>query len=437
MQLSTFTKVPSVPREQNYNDFPVIVRVKAPEMTVHLLAPVDIVAVIDVRESMGWDISRLNVVKKAMAKVIENLGAAGAENRLSIVAFNHEVTVATALAEMTERGKKSASKTVDELQPDGGTSFSVALEKAKQILDGREAKDRLAFIIFLSDGSDNFFYKEQVPKAYPIHTFGISNDHSATTLKAMARLSSGSYTSITDEDLDKITEELDQLSDKLSSIVGVDMSINLKSLHPGVSLSRIGPSEAHDGSKSEIGDDKQTATIFVGCVSSGKESEFTVYLNVPEGQGNGTEGAMDVLMVGGSYKQSWDQKLITLDESVVTVKRPSLTSSCKELDLIEERVKYWSKVKLDLSEMSDKAEAEAGVIKVSGGNGEESNCQCQVLQALREASMEGINKAMHHDIYTATMLAIMLRHCGCGGKTTPAITTENVPSMPAQPTKAV
>nr|CAB3486369.1 unnamed protein product [Digitaria exilis] len=311
-----------------------------------------------------------------------------------------------------------------------------------QILDGREAKDRLAFIIFLSDGSDNFFYKERVPTAYPIHTFGISSDHSATTLKAMARLSSGSYTSITDEDLDKITEKLDQLSYKLTSIVGVDLSINLKSLHPGVSLSRIEPSEAHDGSKSEIGDDKKAATILVGPVSSGKESEFTVYLNVPEGQGNGTEGAMDVLMVGGSYKQSWDEKLITLDASVVTVKRPSFTpvpvpSSCKELDLIEERVKYWSKVKLDLSEMSDKAEAEAGVINVSGGNGEESKCQCQVLQALREASMEAINKAMHHDIYTATMLAIMLRHCGCGGKTTPAITTENVPSTPALRTKAV
>lgn len=437
MQLSTFTKVTTIPREKNYTDFPVTVHVKAPEMTVHLHAPVDIVAAIDVSESMGWDGNRLKVVKNAMAKVIKNLGATGGENRLSIVAFNNEVKVATPLEEMNAEGQQRASETVDKLIPESTTKFLVPLEKAReviyisseysrkqnisilhgtielflkqthttcmQILDGRVTKARLAFIIFLSDGMADDFDEQRVPTAYPIHTFGISKGHDATALKAMANVTSGSYTSITDEDLDKITEKLDQLSDKLTSIIGVNLSIHLKSLHPGVSLTRIEASEAHDGSKSEIGDGEQSATILVGPISSGKEREFTVYLNVPEGQGNGTDGAMDLLMVGVTYRQSWDQKLITLDESVVTVERPISTpvpSSCKELDCIEERVKYWSKVKLDLSEMSDKAEAEAGV-KASGGDGEESNkCQCQALQALREASMEAVNRAMHHDICT-------------------------------------
>ncbi|CAD6264421.1 unnamed protein product [Miscanthus lutarioriparius] len=73
------------------------------------------------------------------------------------------------------------------------------------------------------------------------------------------------------------------VADKLTSIVAVDVRIHLRSLHPAVSL----------------------------------------------------------LAVGGSYKQSWDdQQQVALGESVVTVARPpSSTSSCKELEWIEER---WS-----------------------------------------------------------------------------------------------
>nr|TKW02931.1 hypothetical protein SEVIR_7G030616v2 [Setaria viridis] len=146
---------------------------------------------------------------------------------------------------------------------------------------------------------------------------------------------------------------------------------------------------------------------------------------------------MELLTVGGRYNQSWDRKQITLSESVVTIERPGSTppapSSCKELDWIEERVEYWCKVKLDLSAMYDKAEAEAGVT-VSGGESQ-CQCQCQDLQTLRAGSLVAIDRAMHHDIYTATLLAVKLRHCSRGGAAEPA--TENAPSTTAQGAKAV
>ncbi|RCV32510.1 hypothetical protein SETIT_7G008900v2 [Setaria italica] len=448
MQLSTFTKVTSIPKEESYKDFPVAVRVKAPEMTFHEHALVDIVAVIDVSGTMGWNYvngsavpnHRLELVKEAMKKVIENLG--GAQNRLAVVPFSDKVIEAgvTPLTEMTKEGQQRVQKTVDGLKPGGGTAFRAPLQKAAQILDDRKAvEDRLAFIIFLSDGKDTYgFSKEDIPRAYQIHTFGISEDHSAEALQNMATVTSGSYTTITNNDLDKITEKMDQLSDKLSSIVAVDMSIYLKSLNPGVSLLRIESCTADDtSSKSQISDNKLSANIFVRTISSSEEREFTAYLHVPESQGNGSKGVMELLTVGGRYNQSWDRKQITLSESVVTIERPGSTppapSSCKELNWIEERVEYWCKVKLDLSAMYDKAEAEAGVT-VSGGESQ-CQCQCQDLQTLRAGSLVAIDRAMHHDIYTATLLAVKLRHCSRGGAAEPA--TENAPSTTAQGAKAV
>ena len=60
-------------------------------------------------------------------------------------------------------------------------------------------------------------------------------------------------------------------------------------------------------------------------------------------------------------------------------------------------VEYWHKVKLDLSAMYDKAEAEAG-----------AGVKCQVTEALRQASTEAIDRAMHHDIYTVRFISIYL-----------------------------
>lgn len=114
LQLSTFTRVPSIPRDQSYRDFPVTVRVTVapPEIVQCERALVDVVAVIDLRWSMGFDDKyghqpndRLVRVKEAMAKVIENLGV-DAQNRLAVVGFNQEVATSTELLEMTTEGQQ-------------------------------------------------------------------------------------------------------------------------------------------------------------------------------------------------------------------------------------------------------------------------------------------------------------------------------------------
>nr|CAB3480627.1 unnamed protein product [Digitaria exilis] len=408
MQLSTFTKITVIPRENKYRDFPVAVRLKAAEMTVRVKPPVDIVAAIDIsgsmRERAGGPSKKrkMDLIEQAMGKVIKNLS--GAMNRITVVTFDDKIRLVTALEEMTEKGQGIISVAVKDLDPQGETKFQGALKKAATILkDRKDHNDRLAFIIFFSDGEDDKFQVENIKDnlGYPIHAFGFSlkKEKDLTTLKAMADASSGSYT-LVNEDLDKITEKLDQLTaERTTSMVAVDTIVHLKPLHPGVFLSKIESKieGSSDSSDSKISEDKQSADIFVGVISSDEQREFTVFLDVPEGHGNGANGTMDLLAVGGSYKQSWDRKTVALGESIVTVKRPGATNSCKELHWIKERMEYWCKVKLNLSAMYEKetaeaeAEAEAGV-----------KCKCHIQQVLREASQEVINKEMHHDIYSVS-----------------------------------
>ena len=143
MQLSTFTRVPSIPRDQSYRDFPVTVRVTAapPDFVQGERTLVDVVAAIDLRWSMGFDDKyghqpndRLVRVKEAMAKVIENLGV-DAQNRLAVVGFNQEVATSTELLEMTAQGQQSAIETVNALKVLGRPStFSVGLNEAKKVI---------------------------------------------------------------------------------------------------------------------------------------------------------------------------------------------------------------------------------------------------------------------------------------------------------------
>lgn len=141
LQLSTFTKVTSIPRENSYNDFPVTVRVKAAPAADHERAPppVDVVAVLDVSGSMAWDYGngvtvenhRLERVKEAMAKAIQSLGP---RNRLAVVPFSDVVKQVTPLTEMDEEGQQRVKNAVDGLKPGGQAAYFMPLQIAKKVI---------------------------------------------------------------------------------------------------------------------------------------------------------------------------------------------------------------------------------------------------------------------------------------------------------------
>lgn len=136
LQLSTFTKVTSIPREKSYTDLAVTVRVKAPAdmTTLHERAPVDVVG------SMAWDYGngttvenhRLERAKEAMAKAIQDLGG-GAQNRLAVVPFSDVVKDVTPLTVMDKEGQKRVKNAVDALKPGGKADYFMPLKIAAKV----------------------------------------------------------------------------------------------------------------------------------------------------------------------------------------------------------------------------------------------------------------------------------------------------------------
>ncbi|TVU25813.1 hypothetical protein EJB05_28323 [Eragrostis curvula] len=472
LQLSTFTKVSSIPRNERYPEFPVTVTLAAPGPDRPVRGPVDIVVAIDISQSSRTNDPMLELEKDVLEIIIEKLGPA---DRLA--SGHGRCKEMATLVAMCREGSKKVKGLVEQLKysAGGGTVFVKPVNKAQKILKERADAHRAAFIVLLSDGGDRTVLQDKVwereselksgtpkPKYYPVQTFGFTK-HDPETLSHIAKKTNGTHYAgdiAGIGDLGPFDTAFEALLSAAASrpFEAAAVSASLAAEHPGVSIARI---DAGSGErKAVISGDARAGGVDVGVINAGETPEFTVYLDVPEGDADAD--VMKVLSVDGAYTQGWDGKVVSLGLSVVSVKRPEPTKPeaepktpqepetpqpqepekkqpnepetsqdpetkkpkepetpqkpetpqdpCKPLYEIEERLKYWCKVKADLSAMNEKADA---------GN----KCDCHFTAVQREAALESINRAMHHDIYTASaldhcpslkavVLAIKTRRCG-------------------------
>ncbi|KQJ88677.1 uncharacterized protein LOC100842368 isoform X2 [Brachypodium distachyon] len=317
LQLSVFTtvKIQSVPGPAKYSNFPVWVTLEAPGAGQTARAPIDMVAAVDVSRSIH-DNERLEQEKASVSLVIDLLLPG---DRLAVVPFDEDVAKhAEELVDMSDQGKEKARSTVKSLTTGYGTRLSKPLERAEQILMERGDVERAAFIILLSDGGDTSILKDKEwertdtsvlrdPK-YPVRTFGFTG-HNAKTMEFIATRTKGTYNAIDGAGNDiyhkfsgVVSGLLSKATFRLFSAVGLEAQ--LAAVHPGVSLVRIESREQ----RTNISDDGRSGSVRVGAMKAGETTEFTVYLDVPEGDA-GME-AMEVLSIGGVYTQGWDGKRV-------------------------------------------------------------------------------------------------------------------------------
>ncbi|XP_066351285.1 probable E3 ubiquitin-protein ligase EDA40 [Miscanthus floridulus] len=139
-----------------------MVHVKAP--TLVPAAPLDLVVVLDVRESMAG--AKLAQVKRAMGFVID---------RLSVVAFSGDARRVTRLTRMTAEGKAAAKRAVEAFQESGAsTNVRAGLDEAAKVLGGCLHWNDVAAVILVSDGHDScvvpeFFYSLNSVRPTPVH----------------------------------------------------------------------------------------------------------------------------------------------------------------------------------------------------------------------------------------------------------------------------
>ncbi|KAK3136662.1 hypothetical protein QOZ80_5BG0440550 [Eleusine coracana subsp. coracana] len=315
---------------QECSDFELLVRVEAPPVVKRRL-PIDLVAVLDVSGSMGLAAaplakkpSRLDLVKKAMKTIIMHLHD---DDRLAIVAFNDKVVTeyTTNLFDIAG-GRVSAKRRVDELVAKGDTAFKPGLTRAVEILDGRADKNRLGFVVLLSDGLDNSGIKwndATMVVKYPVHTFGFSTGHDPKALLAIAQLSHGGTYSFIDGNLSKITHAFAMCLGGLKSVVAVDVEVKI-SLHStfAVTIKKI----ESGGYKSSI--ESNVGVIVIDLLYAGEVKNFIIHLHVPARPAD-----HEAWCVTGKYRDALGAQLVDADHvnQWIKIQRPAAVDAAPSL----------------------------------------------------------------------------------------------------------
>jgi Mg-chelatase subunit ChlD len=188
------------------------------ESTGHLSQ--DIVLVIDRSGSMhspveAKDVNGQNlenglsiqdIVNHSAKTIVQTLDP---QSRICIIKFDNVIEVVTPLMRACDANKVQIMTAIDTIKPGGQTNIWGALEKALQILEGRDDKSRNSAILMLTDGIPNVspahgevetLKRLRKTKNFtcPIYTFGFGYNLQSTLLYDLAKYSNGGNAHIPD-----------------------------------------------------------------------------------------------------------------------------------------------------------------------------------------------------------------------------------------------
>ncbi|KAL6995232.1 hypothetical protein U1Q18_005367 [Sarracenia purpurea var. burkii] len=305
---------------RTHHAYAVVFRVKAPlppspprrpahgNNSAHFLnpsrrAPIDLVTVLDVSESMSG--AKLQMLKRAMRLVISSLGAA---DRLSIVAFSASPKRLLPLRRMSPHEQRAARRIIDRLACHQGTNVAAALQKAAKILEDRRERNPVASIMLLSDGQDEPVQSENSNRPHgsvhvsstrfahieiPVHGFGIGDK-------------SGGY-------------HFEPAEDAFAKCVGGLLSVVVQDLRIELSFA----SGSDPGEISAVYSCNRRSTVLsrgsvqLGDLYAEEERDLLVELRVP----SPVIGSHHVLSVRCSYRDPATQEMINGREQALLVPR--------------------------------------------------------------------------------------------------------------------
>jgi len=188
------------------------------ESTGHLSQ--DIVLVIDRSGSMhsqveAKDVNGQNlenglsiqdIVNHSAKTIVQTLDP---QSRICIIKFDNVIEVVTPLMRACDANKVQIMAAINTIKPGGQTNIWGALEKALQILEGRDDKSRNSAILMLTDGIPNVspahgevetLKRLRKTKNFtcPIYTFGFGYNLQSTLLYDLAKYSNGGNAHIPD-----------------------------------------------------------------------------------------------------------------------------------------------------------------------------------------------------------------------------------------------
>ncbi|KAJ8436446.1 hypothetical protein Cgig2_030958 [Carnegiea gigantea] len=322
--LKAMPEVPALSRSENSDSFPVLVSIRAPSLSEAsdkpgLRAPLDLVAVLDVSDSMTGH--KIELLKQAVGFVVDNLGPS-----------DHS-------------GREETMQAVSSLKAVGVTNIIAGLKTAVQVLEGRRQKNPVACIMLLSDGHDTESpnciqslhslppcirrnlsednptsvskpESKSEPEPVPVHTFGFGFDHDATALHAVAEGSGGTFNFI--QSIEVIQDAFAQCIGGLLSVVAQVVVIRFRTGSSGVHIQSIPSGRYRNMMITEEGE-RQQGVIFVEDVYAEEEKQFLVYVSVPKENQNPTTLLVDVEC---SNKKPISNETMVCETQKVEIRRP-------------------------------------------------------------------------------------------------------------------
>ncbi|KAJ1295286.1 hypothetical protein BS78_01G212000 [Paspalum vaginatum] len=364
--ITTYTEFPAIQESLAQGNFAILIHLKAPQASASesTRAPLDLVTVLDVSGSMSG--TKLDLLKRAMRFVIQNLGPS---DRLSVITFSSRATRLFPLRKMTASGQEQALQAVDSLVATGGTNIADGLWKAARVMEDRQARNPVSSIILLSDGVDTHTlfprngaqpdYGPLVPRSIlpgsgdhvPIHAFGFGHDHDSRAMHAVAELSNGTFSFI--DVVSSIQDAFAQCIGGLLSVVVQEARVLIDCVDDGVLVTSI----KSGGYASGVAADGRGGFVDVGRLYADEERDFLVTVRVPPARGDGGMGTTALIHARCSYQDAAATETLWVGgDTVVAVLRPASPVSA-EMSLQVER--EWHRVHATEDMAAAQAAAEA------------------------------------------------------------------------------
>lgn len=178
---------------------PLVATISSKDQTEKVRA-VDLVCVVDVSGSMYGD--NIELVKESLSYLVNLMSE---QDNLAIVQFESDAKIVSDFLPMTEENKLNMTEKINELEATGGTNIFSGLKLGLTLFNKTYSNgDRVASMILLSDGQDNYGFQAELFKdliisenksdyLFTLHSFGYGDYHDAKLMYDVSMIKDGGY----------------------------------------------------------------------------------------------------------------------------------------------------------------------------------------------------------------------------------------------------
>ena len=252
---------------------------------------VDIICVVDVSGSMYNQ--PIELVKESL-KCLVNL--MNEQDNFALIQFSTSADLLAPPTKMTPENKAKILDLVQNLYAYGGTNIYSGLEEGLKLIDNDYSSGkRIASIILLSDGEDNYGGVQQKFTSllrstkkedyiFTLHTVGYGDAHDTVLMHDLSVIKDGGYFYI--KRLSMVQDVFLEIYGSLSTIYDVNITLTMQSNYEIQNL--MGYQEMYKPSVIN-NNTEHSAKLNIIHYYYGKKYDFLVLLNIPENVTVGTE----------------------------------------------------------------------------------------------------------------------------------------------------